>query len=325
VQWAAQAGPADLPCFVERSRFNPKGSAWGTVRMETPVLYFYTDRDTETLVQVRFPQGALTEWFPRATVANGSIRWNHVTLKPHLKPDFPVESGKSHYYLARETDASPLVSGSDQERFLFYRGVGTFAPPIAATTAGDGSVTVWNPRGQPLGDVIVFENRGGATAFDVRHATAGQTTLAVPALDPEFASPAIELERMLIAGGLYPKEARAMVDTWRDSWFEEGARLFYVVPSAVVDSILPLAIDPPPAQTVRVFVGRVELITPATQRVVMDALSADDKATLDKYSRFLEPIGKQLLASLASPERARLSARLQTVYAQSLASAVQCR
>jgi hypothetical protein len=27
---------------------------------------------------------------------------------------------------------------------------------------------------------------------------------------------------MLTAEGLYPREAKAMVETWRDSWFEEA-------------------------------------------------------------------------------------------------------
>jgi hypothetical protein len=34
----------------------------------------------------------------------------------------------------------------------------------------------------------------------------------------------------LVEFGLYRKEAEPMVETWRDSWFEEGIRLFYIVP-----------------------------------------------------------------------------------------------
>src|SRR6202521_5095623 len=68
VEWLPQTGPTDLPCFVERNRFNVKGSLWGTVRMETPVLYFYAGRETTVNVRVRFRQGAITEWFPRGVV-----------------------------------------------------------------------------------------------------------------------------------------------------------------------------------------------------------------------------------------------------------------
>jgi hypothetical protein len=35
-----------------------------------------------------------------------------------------------------------------------------------------------------------------------------------------------------MAQGLFPKEAHAMVDTWRDSWFEEGTRAFYILPAS---------------------------------------------------------------------------------------------
>jgi hypothetical protein len=45
VQWLPQAGPTDLPCFVKHSPYFVKGSLAGTVRMETPVLYFYAPRD----------------------------------------------------------------------------------------------------------------------------------------------------------------------------------------------------------------------------------------------------------------------------------------
>ena len=71
---------------------------------------------------------------------------------------------------------------------------------------------------------------------------------------------------MLLANGLYPEEASAMIDTWRESWFEEGTRLFYIVPRPAIDAILPLAITPAPSAIARVFVGRMELVTPATEQ-----------------------------------------------------------
>jgi len=92
---------------------------------------------------------------------------------------------------------------------------------------------------------------------------------------PELGSTIDELDRdlegILVAQGLYHDEARAMVETWRNSWFEEGSRLLYIVPSAFVNEVLPLSIHPLPAQTVRVFVGRLELVTPATEKAVESA------------------------------------------------------
>ena len=45
-----------------------------------------------------------------------------------------------------------------------------------------------------------------------------------------------------------------------------------------------------PGQIVRVFVGRLEIVTPTTAIAVRTAVANNDEATLDKYSRFLEPI-----------------------------------
>ena len=48
--------------------------------------------------------------------------------------------------------------------------------------------------------------------------------------------------KLLVARGLYPKEAKAMVESWRGSWFEQGTRLFYIVSNEAVDAILPLQV-----------------------------------------------------------------------------------
>jgi hypothetical protein len=95
---------------------------------------------------------------------------------------------------------------------------------------------------------------------------------------------------ILVDQGLYPDEAHAMVETWRDSGFEEGSRLIYIVPRSFIDRVLPLTINPTPGQIVRVFVGRLEIVTPATASAVETAVASGDQATLNKYSRFLEPI-----------------------------------
>src|SRR5207249_9877556 len=66
---------------------------------------------------------------------------------------------------------------------------------------------------------------------------------------------------------------------------EEGSRLIYIVPRSVVDSILPLEIQPNPAQIVRVFVGRMEIITPAVEEDVKQAIANNDQPGLEKYGR----------------------------------------
>ena len=81
-----------------------------------------------------------------------------------------------------------------------------------------------------------------------------------------------------------------MVETWKDSWFEEGSRLIYIVPPDAVDAILPLEVTPAPSQVVRVFVGRMELVTAQTKRSVESAIAKSDWQALGRYGRFLDPI-----------------------------------
>ena len=81
-----------------------------------------------------------------------------------------------------------------------------------------------------------------------------------------------------------------MVETWRDSWFEEGSRLIYIVPAAAIDAMLPLRIDPAPSQTARVFVGRIELVTAETKSSVEEAFAHSNWPVIERYGRFLEPI-----------------------------------
>ena len=330
VPWLPLGGRSDLPCFVERQGF--KGNMTGTVRMETPVLYFYAPEEVKVNVRVGFRQGVVTEWFPHARVdwayagrSEGAITWSDVTVSPRQAPAFPVERGLSHYYKARNTDATPLAAGSQVEKFLFYRGIGQFAPPISAIAQADGKTVVWTPEGTPIGTVILFENRNGAMAYDVRDIAAGRATLDRPALDDATGPPLGELVHILVANGLYEREAQAMVDTWSDSWFEEGARLLYIVPRQAVDAILPLSVLPAPTEVARVFVGRMELVTPVTRRAVRLALAMNDRVALEKYGRFLQPIGDRVLPEVSPLDRGLLAERLKAVASPWAVPTTSCR
>jgi hypothetical protein len=336
VQWLPQVGPPDLPEFVGRINCSLKASLSGTIRMETPVIYFYAPGDMTVKVSVRFPQGVITEWFPRPTgtptdiinsAFRGDIAWTDVKVRPGRRAGFPVEAAKHHYYVARETDAAPLQVGSDEERFLFYRGVGRIPPPVNVAVSPNGQIVVSHTRGEALGDIILFENRDGVTAYAAQHTFAARA--AFNALEPEGEgqSPQVHLQKALVAHGLYPREATAMVESWRGSWFEQGTRLFYIVSGDSVDAILPLRLDPQPVEVKRVFVGRIEIATLATLREVKLALEHRDRAKLAQYGRFLDPIGKQLLSTLSGPDRVTMRQRLE--YAKAMwmtgGSSTTCR
>jgi hypothetical protein len=117
----------------------------------------------------------------------------------------------------------------------------------------------------------------------------------------------------MVAQGLYRKEALAMIETWRDSWFEEGTRIFYIAPRPLVDSVLPLTIKPVPTEIKRVFVGRVEVLSPFTREMLTTALSSGDIAVLEKFGRFLQPFSAQIHGVVTSR---RASALLSTKYSE---------
>ena len=134
----------DLPSFVYSRRvenggikgaklLRGKDGQSAILRMETPVIYFYSDTGRTVNVRVRLPQGEITEWYPQATRIGPSYRpdgqgaplddslieWKGVTILPRDTAE--VSAGKlirtsdgpqaDHYYSARATDASTPTGG----------------------------------------------------------------------------------------------------------------------------------------------------------------------------------------------------------------------
>lgn len=345
VQWYPWSVPSDLPQFVEhfQSR-NFKVNLSGTIRMETPVLYFYAPTEAQVSVGVRFSKGLITEWYPHATRftptgdANkvtfirgdegGSVTWDAVAIRPGDESPLPRETKESRYYAARATAAAPVTvsspAGAQHEKFLFYRGVSSEESPLGALTVGNGDVQVENQSGLPVAMLMVFDRRGETAGFrSVRNVEAA-TTLAAPALDGTVEAASEEMLAALMDDGLYPDEARAMLETWKDSWFEEGTRLLYIVPRAFVEQVLPLTITPAPASVTRVFVGRLEVVSPRTQTAIETALATGDEPTLAKYNRFLQPMLEILARRETDPVKAGLiQRRLKQPYAPLVAQAGQ--
>src|SRR5580704_13283991 len=208
VEWSTLNGSADLPRFVDHiNSAQFKAGLRGTVRMETPVLYFYSPHETSVSVKATFSKGLLTEWYPQASHVepypknvlavkglyrrrgNGSIAWDSVTVSPNLAATFPRGSlpgdgEDNQYYAARETSAAPLVvktsAGDQQEKFLFYRGVSSCSIPISATVTGQGQLQIRNLAQQEIPNVILFERRGDKVGYRLGGAVAGELTLAPP-------------------------------------------------------------------------------------------------------------------------------------------------
>ncbi len=110
VQWAPLSGTPDLPCFVDHLSTRNLKYAPGLVRMETPVLYFYSSYPLVASVHVGFPKGLITEWYPQASkvtpdlsgsrfpaAVSGTARadWNSVQNSPPTPPAFQTNTGSS--------------------------------------------------------------------------------------------------------------------------------------------------------------------------------------------------------------------------------------
>jgi len=320
--WTPLAGSSDLPCFVKHlgakcikcapasTPQRPSTVPTSTVRMETPVLYFYAPRRMTLSVHVDFPRGWITEWYPQAAAVSpqmdfygaqpppplesGSIDWSGVEIVPGPEFHFPTGEGASHYYAARNTDASPLITNGQTEKFLFYRGIANLDVPLWVRAAGERKVELRNRSDAPLPLTIVFENRGGQIGYRMMKDLSGAAQVDLPELTGDLGRLKQELAAALVSKGLYEKEAAAMIETWRDSWLEEGMRVFYIVPRSMVDRALPLAIKPAPAAVERVFVGRVEVLSPHSKSVLTTAIGTGDTDELAKYGRFLEAFVRQI-------------------------------
>src|SRR5260370_17201608 len=141
----------DLPDFIHGYRLSclshttPQG---GLISLETPVDYFYSEQALTTSVQVDFPKGTLTEWYPHANKVGGKnnkLSWEGIEVLPEKSLRLLSEKKESRYYAARETDAAPLRvtfqnedgTATEQEKFLFYRGVGNFEMPLTVRALGE--------------------------------------------------------------------------------------------------------------------------------------------------------------------------------------------
>jgi hypothetical protein len=275
----------DLPEFVHGylARNSKAGPPGGLISLETPVLYFYTQRPLTASVHVAFPKGTMTEWYPDAerTADDHTLTWNGIEVRPGEPTELPTEAKESRYYAARETDAAPLRIpcykdgglATEEEKFLFYRGVGDFNMPLKVRASGDDRFTVDWKGGKP-GVMMLVQVKAGAVRFEPfipDHETNGilRAEPRLPDKEATLDQLGDAMTKILSEQGLKDKEARAMVKTWRSAWFgEEGTRVLYILPRDTTDELLPMRISPKPASLVRVMVGRHDVLTPERERQI---------------------------------------------------------
>lgn len=190
----------DLPPFVQQ-QFTPFGKARSpnlfagldSVRMETPVLYFYPEKEMDIRVSASFPTGRITEIFPPASYqlnSSGETLWRGRLLSPDSpqKSKIPAATGPKgrHYAAARavpdawlfsQIDLKPKVTPNPKkpapkvadpiDHFIFYRGAGNADSfPIRAVEQEiPGSYTLSNTYHQTIPKLIALRVVDGKSSW----------------------------------------------------------------------------------------------------------------------------------------------------------------
>src|SRR5688572_3992950 len=338
-----------LPAFVHARSKDQLKLKSALVKSETPVIYFYTKRPQQASVQVSFPGGVWTQWYPqaglvgpvlaqvdsRARPRNGHISWFVDVVPPevaHGEP--PATTADALWNHAREVDAAYVATAdqtrrtSEWERFLFYRGLGEAKLPLEMQ-AHDGRIAARATAPSGVKHLFVVRVGNGRGTFAYVPALDEGTPLDTPVPTMDTALPldrfvdaiADAVAARLVESGLFAKEARAMVNTWRASYFRtDGLRVLFVLPQSWTDEYIPLRITPQPEAIVRVMVGRVELLTAERERraeaAILSLASPDASsreqafATLREEGRYVEPIVRRTLRASTDPRVQMLCRRL---------------
>ena len=292
-----------LPGVLGEPRWKSRASMLPnvTMRLETPIIYAHLPSGVDSLemsVEVDFPGGWLTEHYPRAELNNpglvvptlsnnfqigklekdktGTLRWPKVIATRSITDQQPgPDRAYKSWVAGRQVAAANIQVGSERERFLFYRGVGSTPSPISIKDAEPGTFSAhahWLADTTTTTGWLVDIRHGKGLAWKpiTLHAqhSAGKETLQYTFPESSYHKDNVLLLRKemlaaLQADGLYLDEAEAMLNTWQAAYFEgAGLRIFSLVPQSWTDSALPLRIHPKPDSVVRSMIARLEIVRP---------------------------------------------------------------
>lgn len=288
-------------------------------KLETPVVYFYADREMTIDLRVDFPKGVISEWFPAAqsylpaldpnltslAAKDGSMAWRARVAPTLSAAAFPPVAATDIWAPSRNVAATPLSitgeNGDEQERFIFYRGIGDFTLPFQIHENADGTLDIVNDSNDASPAVFLLRvHEGGGAIVPLGSLSAHGSIRSIPApaegkernLDEYVADAKQQIAASLVGSGLYADEAQAMVDTWSKSYFQSfGLRVLYVVPRQWTDALLPMTMTPVPDALVRTLVGRVEVLTRADEANLMTRITQAKNAQLP-YATLLPSLGR---------------------------------
>lgn len=322
---------SDEPLTVNASVGFPKGifTQWYPSQMHffPPVAEVGKAGLMDPVLDLDFPFGSQACKDHYSAVSDGLLDWGAVDVLPRdsapFMEDAPLE--KYTWSYARDVAANPVrVLGvpDENEKFLFYRGLGNFDLPVKVEALGQNEVRVRNDWSEPIGRVFAIDVEAGVGDFTVYEdgiAPGATAEVHVPSayglgLDDFAEALGEEVTRALEATGLYHDESVAMVKTWKRQWFRTpGIRLLYLMPQSWTDASIPLTIAPAPESMVRVMMIRTEVITPEMEQNDVDYAamlgSIDGNASamvhFQALGRFAEPRLRRALSLLGDPAAAQ--------------------
>lgn len=158
------------------------------------------------------------------------------------------------------------------KKHIFYRGLARFGGPVAVKS-NETHLTFENSHTEVIDASWILNRKDGKGFLKRLPVLLPGVAVSIPlgkdlfgdfesfCFEQYLAAAQVSLEVELTKHGLFPLEARAMVDTWSRSYFKnEGLRMLYIAPSSYPDQLLPWQIAPKPTEEKRVYVGRVEIL-----------------------------------------------------------------
>lgn len=270
-----------------------------TIRMETPVLYFYSEKEIEIQVDVKFPNGSIGEWFPNRQNGElisedylefssgkkepnnskkildlknytGFISWKAKILEPKNKSTLTINTNATEWIHPRETESNLVQRNNEIEKYIFYRGIANFENPILTKLQSNKKekfLVLKNLTNEKIPFVFVLKNdyqNKKKLVYWSGNMTENQN-IKLNLNDKEakeFSETHIlEFKKALEQAGLFPKEAEAMMNTWKKSYFEKqfGLTVFYIVPENKLNQLLPINFSVKPDEFKRAFIGRIKI------------------------------------------------------------------
>jgi hypothetical protein len=297
-----------------------------------PVIYFHTPADISVQVKVEFPGGRPAVWWPaNSNIARQGLRGiTPATCDKHLEWQLalkaPVRGAlqplpKGHWLQAcREVNAAQVVSSiarhPENEKFVYYDGL-LPSDKAAELSVGANQVSLKNRARHPLLDVTVVDRRLAGTIRVARAPTvaAGAEVKSLEFKDaPAEGWPGTAVDALVaqLAGtGLHEDEAKAMAAVWKKDFFEtDGLTLFYRLPPAEYDRLLPLTVTPRPEKTVRVMLVHHPHCEPDLGKRVMALVEQLDSGNfqerLDAHRR-IQALGRAAFVHLIRARNAKPS------------------